>query len=148
MSKFTAENQLLGPLIAWLRSNRRLGAGATVIDELAWFGRKIDLVTLTRSYRLTAYELKLNGFRRAVEQAAYNRLAFDRAYVVTVARPMPQSLELAEDAGVGVILIDETRALEIISAPLSSTLPKLRRKLLGAIRETPTDVRDSVFSLP
>lgn len=147
MQKFTAEKQLQEPLLEWLRQNRRIGRGTEVFEEVPWFGRKVDLVTVTRSRRITAYELKLNSFRRAVEQAAYNRIAFDRAFVVTASFPTPSSLELAVEVGVGVIVIGAEGVTEISASPMERAAHQVRKKLITTIREIRTDVRDPIFSL-
>ena len=147
MEKFTAEKQLQEPLLAWLHQKRRVDADSEVFEEVPWFGRRIDLVTVTQSRRVTAYELKLNSFRRAVEQAAYNRIAFDRAYVVTAAYPKSSSLELAIDVGVGVIVIDANGVKEISASPMKRAAQEIRQRLLATIREIREDVPEPVFAL-
>lgn len=148
MEKFTAEKQLQEPLLRWLENNRRLGSGSEVFEEMPWFGRKVDLVTVTQSGRITAYELKLNSFRRAVEQAAYNRMAFDRAYVVTASCPTPNNLNLATDTGVGVIVIRSDSVIEIAPSPMRRAAKQIRRELLAKIREIRANVQEPIFALP
>lgn len=145
-SSFKTERHLLEPLVAWLARSRRVGCRSILVDELFWSGRQVDLVTLSSTNRTTAYELKLNGTKRALEQAAYNRLVFDRAYVVTVAKPKPESLRVAAQAGVGVILITHHGASVLMESVRSTTDPRLRTKLLRTIREA-SHVRRSVLSL-
>lgn len=145
MSK-RAESDLLQPLLEWLASRGWLGSRSVVVDELPWSGRRVDLVTVTSKNRTTAYELKLNGTRRAIQQASYNRLAFDRAYVVTAAMPTEESLCAAQEAGVGVILADGTGIRIILEAPTSQVESRRKRKLVRVIREA-HDVREPVFAL-
>ena len=148
MDRFTTEKQLQAPLLRWLRETRRLRAGAEVFEEMSWFGRKVDLVTVSRSRRVVAYELKLNSFRRAVEQAAYNRISFDRAYVVTAAHPTAANLELAVEAGVGVLVITLQGVTEITPSPITRAAKELRKRLLAALHEVRSDVREPILALP
>ncbi len=145
--KFKYEKEMQNPLIEWLQKNRRINPGSEIIEEMPWFGRNIDLVTVTQANRITAYELKLNSFRRAVEQAAYNRISFDRSYVVTNAYPNDSSLDLAVEAGVGVIVVTAEEVLEISSSPLARAAGDLRRLLVTTIRKTRTDVRYPILAL-
>src|SRR5438128_7516393 len=75
------EGRMLRPLLAWLNGTRRITPDTHVALELSWFGRRVDVATLTRSRRAVAYELKLGSLGRALEQAVYNRISFDRSYV-------------------------------------------------------------------
>ena len=86
------EARLLAPLLAWLRRTRRVNGQTQIAYELVWFGRRVDVATLSISRRASAYELKIGGLGRALEQASYNRLAFDRSYVVTNSMPREANL--------------------------------------------------------
>lgn len=147
MDKYTSEKQLQEPLLAWLKKNRRLGSGSVAFEEFPWFGRKVDLVTITQTRRVTAYELKLNGFRRAVEQAAYNRIAFDRTYVVTAANPTQENVALAVEAGVGIIVFGPDGITEVATSPLRRATRPIRQPLLAKLREIGSDVHEPVFAL-
>jgi len=144
MGRYTTERELIHPFVAWLASNRRVGPGSVVVEELRWSGRKVDLATLTGANRATAYEFKLNGTKRALEQAAYNGLAFDRSYVVTAVRPSETSLRMAAEVGVGVIVVERGGPRLIRPSPPSAIDPRIRRKLLRTIREA-SDVRCQVL---
>lgn len=148
MPRFTSEEQLKAPLLEWLQRRRRFNEGTYTLEEMPWFNRKIDLVTISPTRLVTAYELKLNSFRRAVEQAAYNRMAFDRAYVVTASRPSDKNLSLAIEAKVGVILVTEVEVVELVVSPLVRSQKEVRRSLLSAIRGYKEDVSRPVFALP
>ena len=148
MPSFTSEEQLKTPLLEWLKQRRRFNEGTVLLEEMPWFNRKIDLVTVSSTRRTTAYELKLNSFRRAVEQAAYNRMAFDRAYVVTASRPSEKNFALAVEAKVGVILVTPDRVTELVDSPLVRSQKEIRRSLLTTIRECRADVSRPVFALP
>src|SRR4051812_3179939 len=99
------ERRMLRPLLLWLSKTRRIAPDTHLALELSWFGRRIDLATLTCTRRTVAYELKLGSLGRALEQASYNRLAFDRSYVVTESLPRPENLALAADFGIGLIVV-------------------------------------------
>jgi hypothetical protein len=105
-----------------------------VAFELAWFGRRIDLATLTRARRTVAYELKLRGLRRALEQASYNRLAFDRSYVVTESVPRAANVELAAKHGIGLIIIRGGDISYLVDSPLHKPRPEVRARLLDQLR--------------
>src|SRR5437868_6969727 len=88
----SGEGRLLEPLMEWLFRTRRINAKSRIAVELPWLGRRVDLATLTTTGRTAAYELKLGSLGRALEQAAYNRLSFDRSFVVTAGKPRPANL--------------------------------------------------------
>ena len=138
------ERVLLSPLIAWLNKRGRIRADTVFVEELPWFGRRVDVATLTATRRATAYELKLGDNRRAIEQAAYNALSFDRSFVVTATMPTRELIELATDHAVGVIVISSPSAepvlvLEPLSQPINGSV---RQRLLAAIRSHGTELAD------
>ena len=99
------EARLLPGLFDFLRTSGRLRADTIVVEELPWHGRRVDMVTLTRSGVLSSYELKLNNFGRVLEQATYNQLSFDRSWIVVGRQPNELNLALAERFRIGVIVI-------------------------------------------
>ena len=109
------ERRLEKPLLEWLKTKGWLRDDTIVSRELPWMGRRVDLAILTRSGRTTAYELKIRDNRRALQQAAYNKLAFDRSYVVTESEPMQINKTLAQEVGVGFILIRRDGSTRVIS---------------------------------
>ena len=129
------------PLLEWLSGARRVRSDTTVVRELSWLGRRVDLVTLTRTGTATAYELKIRNAKRAIQQAAYNKLAFDRSYVVTASEPSEKNRTLVREAGVGLILVKLGTKPRLLESSLAApTNPKLRRRLLAAIRRRSLDV--------
>jgi hypothetical protein len=134
MADYTNENGLMQPLVSWLKTTRRLRADTVLVSELSWFGRKVDLATLTRSRCMTAYELKLNSTKRAIAQAAYNQLVFDRTFIVTAVVPTERNLAMAAQAGVGVIYVNGKGPKIMLASGRSHPHPVLRRRLLKAIR--------------
>lgn len=123
----TGEGRLLEPLVAWLYRARRINAKSRVAVELPWLGRRVDLATVTSTGRTAAYELKLGGLSRALEQAAYNRLSFDRSYVVTAGWPRASNLEVAAEEGIGVIVVSENEVVMLLESPARRAIPTLRR---------------------
>ena len=130
-----SESSLTLPFISWLEERRRIRDDTTVTLELPWFGRRIDLATLTSSGRTTAYELKLRDNRRALHQAKRNRLAFDRSYIVTATEPSVKSVWLAEHAGIGIIFVSGQDHIVICGAVLGAEYRPLRRKLHSQIED-------------
>jgi len=138
------ERVLLAPLIAWLSQRGRIRADTVYVEELAWFGRRIDLATLTTTRRATAYELKLADNRRAIEQAAYNALSFDRSYVVTGTMPTPELIELATVHAVGVIVIQSlsTEPVVVVDPRSQPVRSSVRKRLLATIRSHGKELAD------
>jgi len=125
------ENRLLLPLLRWLVDSRRINGQSRLAFELPWLGRRVDLATLTSTRRAAAYELKLGSVGRALEQATYNRSAFDRSYVVTGSMPRAANLTLAAEYGIGIILVRDRRVSRILESPQLPPAPELRARLLS-----------------
>ena len=134
------ERRLERPLLEWLKKKGWLREDTIVSRELPWMGRRVDLAILTRSGRTTAYELKIRDNRRALQQAAYNKLAFDRSYVVTESEPMQINKTLAQEVGVGFILLRRDGSPRVIQRS-STYAPRrtLRQRLVAAIRSMDMD---------
>lgn len=103
------ESRMMPHLVEWLKINRWLRHDSIVVRELPVNGRRVDLVTMTRSGKMSAYELKLGGFARVLEQAAYNRQTFDKSWIVVGNNPRPSNVAEAERFGVGIIVVAETK---------------------------------------
>src|SRR5437867_945186 len=99
------ERRLSAPLLALLRRRGWVRPDTLVAYELPWHGRHVDMVTLTRGGVLVSYELKLSSFGRVLEQSIYNRLSFDRSYLVVAAMPRAENMAFAAQHNVGVILV-------------------------------------------
>jgi hypothetical protein len=125
------EGRMLAPLIAWLRRTRRVNGQTKIAYELAWFGRRVDVATLSVTRRSSAYELKIGSLGRALEQASYNRLAFDRSYVVTNSLPREENLTVAAEHDIGVIVVQEGGVRQLLESPILPADPLLRRRLLA-----------------
>lgn len=147
MSGRPSEADLLQPLVAGIAARGWVGSRSILIEELHWSGRRVDLVALTSTKTTIAFELKLNTTQRAIQQSAYNRLAFDRSYVVTSVQPTQASIKAAESAGVGVIVVSTDGISVVLQARTSEVDTRLKQKLVRTIRER-HGVRDEVLSLP
>ena len=134
MTELNGEAQLVKPLVKWLYCRRRARADTIILLEFPWFGRRVDLVTLSCSRTASAFELKLRDNGRAVQQAAYNKMVFDRSYVVTQSKPTEEILWRAHEAGVGFILLTSDFARLLQESPASPVCEKLRRRLLRGIK--------------
>lgn len=134
MELVTGEARLIRPLVQWLRERRRVNTGTHIALELAWFGRHVDVATLTRSRRAVAYELKLGSLGRALEQAFFNRMAFDRSYVVTNSFPRHANVQLASAHGIGLIVIRGWDVRLVLDSPLQRPAPHVRARLLNRLR--------------
>lgn len=135
MSNPQAESEMLPALLRWLHHRGRIRPDTLVTMEMPWFGRRIDLVTLTRSGRLTAYELKLHTNQRVIEQAAYNRISFDTSYIVTGRMPTRRSRTMALEAGLGLIVVSHDVELLEQAGPMVQRL-ELRKKLIARVHAT------------
>ena len=91
------------------------------------------MVTRTRDGSITSYEFKLGAFGRVLEQAIYNRLSFDRSYVVVAATPRRENFQLSERYGVGIILVDQLEVRCLLQSPVRRAEPALRARLNARI---------------
>jgi hypothetical protein len=132
---FAAEGEMVAPLLAWLRATRRAPRGSEVRFELPWRGRRVDVATLTRSGTLSAYELKLGGFSRVLEQAIYNSMSFDRSWIVVGATPLPDNIEVARAEGIGIIQIG-ARVQSVLLPHEERISPMVRTRLRQTFART------------
>jgi hypothetical protein len=129
----TGERRLQAPLLSYLEGRRWVRADTIIVHELPWHGRHVDMVTRTRGGALTSYEFKLGSFSRVLEQAIYNRMSFDRSYVVVASMPRHHNLELSEYYNVGIIMVDRLRATCLLRSPLVHAERVLRERLSAKI---------------
>lgn len=128
------EEVLLLPLLHTLRRRRWVGPRSVVRTEFAWHGRRVDLATLGIAGSASAYELKLGSFHRVLEQAMYNRLSFDRSWIVVRERPLERNAEQARENGIGIILL--TNAMTVVSgANRQHNSPSVRMRLAASLRK-------------
>src|SRR6266545_6979293 len=130
MAELQGESRLLPVLLGWLYRRGRIRFDTLVATEMPWYGRHIDLATLTRSGSLAAYELKLRNHQRAIEQAAFNKVAFDRSFIVTATLPRPRTLQAALEAGLGIIVISNSGVQLVQESVVSKADGVLRKRLI------------------
>ena len=123
------ERRLQAPLLSYLQSCGWVRRDTLIVHELPWHGRHVDMVTRTRGGSITSYEFKLGAFGRVLEQAIYNRLSFDRSYVVVASMPRRQNFHLSERYSVGIILVDQLQARCVLRSPARHAEPALRARL-------------------
>jgi hypothetical protein len=99
------EAALLPHLVGWLIATGRIRSRTRVAYEVPWLGRRVDLALLTARGTTSAFELKLGGLQRVLEQASYNELSFHRSWVVVGNRPQSTGLEWVRRLGLGLILV-------------------------------------------
>lgn len=130
------EGALREPLLEWLQGRRYIRAQTAVAVELPWLGRHIDVATRTSGGVLSAYELKINHTRRALEQASFNRLAFHRSYIVMNSRPTDRNLRMAELSGIGVI-VATPKGFQVVQQCVPTTPdPRLCERLRALFEQT------------
>jgi hypothetical protein len=91
------------------------------------------MVTRARGGSITSYEFKLGSFGRVLEQAIYNRLSFDRSYVVVAAMPRRQNVQLSDRYNVGIILVDQLQVRCVLRSPARRAEQALRARLTAKV---------------
>lgn len=127
------EKTLLMPLLDMMRSRGWINEQSIVLSEVPLNGRRADLATLTKSGVTSAYELKIGSFQRVLEQAMYNRISFDRSWIVLDRRPVVRCIELARENGIGIIVLDEKMTV-VLWAMRQASSPVIRKKIHGIFR--------------
>ena len=88
--------------VAWLRQ--------TLVREFDYSSGRTDLLTLTVTDHVVAFEAKLTNWRKAMDQAWRNTSFANEVYVVlprACSRPALQHRADFEDSGVGLCVMDE-----------------------------------------
>lgn len=127
------ERVLLGPLLAALVRRRWIGPKSVIRTEVSLNGRRIDLAVLGSRGQASSFELKLGSFHRALEQAMYNRLTFDRSWIVVSETPRSENLSQAVENGVGVMVLDRrSGTVKVLSPALKQDNPRYAREKVRA----------------
>ena len=129
------EQLLLAPLVQFLKQRRWINERSLLRTEFSWNGRRADLVTMTQTARLSAFELKIGSFHRVLEQAMYNRLAFDRSWAVVSSRPLERNLEQAAENGIGVLLLLSGHMQVLLQATVQPVNRIARSRLLVDLKK-------------
>jgi len=124
---------LMEPLLAWLTATQRLRVQGNIFIEFPWAGRRVDLVTVGKRLTTSAFELKLGRIGRVLEQAIYNRAAFDRSYIVIAHVPGEQALMEAKQCGVGVLIVQSGAVRLMLDSPLARPGRVVRGRLLRSL---------------
>lgn len=138
------ESQMMPALVAFLRRRNWVRNDTLLARELPVNGRRVDLAVLTRSRVVSAFELKMGGFGRVLEQASYNRLTFDRSWIVVSGEPRASNVSQAEKYGVGVIVVSAGRPRIIVRPGSPIFDSRARRRVLARFDEMPTPVGGDV----
>lgn len=123
------ESRMAVPLIIWMNKLRWLRHDSIIVREFPVNGRRVDLVTMTRSSVISSFELKLKGFSRALEQASYNKRVFDRSWVVLGNVPRPANLDEAIRFGVGVIVVLDQTPKVVVRPSTASCNSQMRSRV-------------------
>jgi hypothetical protein len=125
------EEEMVAALVAHLTD---LGEVTAMAAEVRLHGRSRADVCAVLGNELIAVEVKRTDWRRALGQAALNRLCVDRSYIALWAGHVPQTaVDEASRHGIGVIRISEA-ALEVVTpAARASPDPIVRDRLLQAL---------------
>lgn len=109
------ESRMMPTLVQFLRKRHWVRSDSLLARELPVNGRRVDLAVLTKSQVASAFELKIGGFNRVLEQAVYNRMTFDRSWVVVSGVPRATNVAEAAKHGVGVIVISAGHPKVLVS---------------------------------
>src|SRR5688572_16782906 len=123
------ESDLRDPVTTWLRD-----AGFEVRLEVPILSRRADLVG-SRGTSLTAIEMKLHQWSKALRQAIAYQLAADRAWVampLAAASRAYRQRWIFESEGVGLLAVDDSGHVRspILARQSPRLLPFLRERVL------------------
>ncbi len=137
---FLGEARMLPDLVRWLRLTRRIRGDSLLVQEMPLNGRRVDLAVMTRSGALSAFELKLGGFGRVLEQAAYNRLSFDRSWIVIESQPRSENIAAAREFGIGVIVVRGSKPAILVRPGHAGPDPALRARVTSRLRKIEAEI--------
>ena len=141
-----AESLLLRPTIHGLLRMRRINQMSLAGVELRWHQKRLDFAVLAGD-QTVAVELKVDNWRRAVEQAYVNRWYADESWIgLWHLAITPAAVAAAAEAGVGVLIVTRRTVYPLHRPPPA---PHLRagtelRELLRAGRTRVRDVLGEV----
>ena len=127
------ESTLMPVLMRWLAGTGRLRMQTRVAYEVPWLGRRVDLALITGRGVTSAFELKIGRLQRVLEQAAYNRSAFHRSWVVTANRPRVDGLRWARELGVGLLVVQGGVVTPLVAPAIQRPHPAAIKRLRASI---------------
>lgn len=122
------ESVLLMPLLDMIRRRGWVSSTSILRSEMPLNGRRIDLATMTSTGISSAYELKIGSFQRVLEQAMYNRISFDKSWIVVNHMPQCRNLDQARENGIGIIVFDDKMTI-VSRASRQRVSPVIRAKV-------------------
>jgi len=138
----SGEAALMPALMEWLISSGRVRSRTSVVHEVPWLGRRVDLALLNGRGLTTAFELKIGRLQRAIEQAAYNRESFHRSWVVTGNRPKSEGLDWVRELGIGLLVVQGDVVSTFVTPVIREPHPAVVRRLRTTI-ETRAGIADA-----
>jgi len=120
-----------GGAVCWLRQS--------LVREFDYSSGRTDLLSITVSDHLVAFEAKLTNWRKALDQAWRNTSFANEVYVIlprACARPALQHQPAFQDAGVGLCLLDDSGVdVAFNSRDHMPVLPWLHKKARASLGE-------------
>jgi hypothetical protein len=129
LPQLPAERRLEIPLLRYLAATGRIRPDTFIVHEFPWNGRRVDIVTRTVTGIISSFELKIGNVSRAIEQAAYNTVSFDKSWIVVDREISTRNSQWCADLGIGVIVVAENRVRIQASARRLQIDPPLKRRL-------------------
>lgn len=133
--KHTKEAAMLPIIKEWLIRMNIVRKDTLCVEEFPWLGRRVDFVTMTKSGIICAYELKLTHTAGVIQQAAANRLSFDRSYIVSGSQLSYINSQQVKKASIGLFTIKGNNVKRIFGSPLLNTDPVVRNRLLSQVKK-------------
>jgi hypothetical protein len=129
LPQLPAERRLEIPLLRYLAATGRIRPDTLIVHEFPWNGRRVDIVTRTMTGIISSFELKIGNVSRAIEQAAYNTVSFDKSWIVVDREISTRNSQWCADLGIGVIVVAGNRVRIQASARRLQIDPPLKRRL-------------------
>lgn len=136
---FTSEDKLVLTFVNHLESMTHVFRGESYIREFDYSSGRTDVLALSLSGEVIAFEAKLKNWRKAIHQAWRNTSFVNRTYVV-----LPRDCALSAkkhqneflERGVGLCIVDSDRIEIVIESevtePVIPWLHTKARKMLSA----------------
>jgi hypothetical protein len=117
------EIDVLNQVNEYLKKN-----GYSYKNEVNFLERRIDVVGI-KNKKITAIEVKVNNWKKALQQAITYKLCSHYVYVAFWHKYLPKNLSHFENYGIGVMSVNDS--VEIINKPKKSEI--IHKSLLNDI---------------